>query len=55
MPDIKRNLLSIAPIIDRDLKDHFNNNGLEIVDLQGKVVSKKEKEQEEKSQGSQGD
>ena len=33
MPNIKRNLLSIAMITDRDLKVHFNKNGVENMDL----------------------
>ena len=40
VPDIRRNLLSIFAITDRDLKVHFNKNGAKILDLQGKVVKK---------------
>ena len=40
VPDIKRKLLSISAIMDRDLKVHFDKNGAQILDLQGKVISK---------------
>ena len=40
VPDIKRNLLSVSVIMDRDLKVHFDKNGAQILDLQGKVVGK---------------
>ena len=40
VPDIKRNLLSVFVITDRDLKVHFDKNGAQTLDLQGKVVGK---------------
>ena len=41
MLDIKRKLLSIATVIDQDLKVHFDKNGgTKIVELQGKVVGR---------------
>ena len=38
--DIRRYLLSISTIMDRDLKVHFDKNGTEILDPRGKVVEK---------------